>query len=51
MNYKILQPCTLWVKIDNQWSKQIFEVDDIINHETQDLEIAIELGYIQLIQE
>ncbi|HEY9704258.1 MAG TPA: hypothetical protein V6C58_17535 [Allocoleopsis sp.] len=49
MNYKILQPCTLWVKINNEWTKQIFAIDDIIGYEIQDLEIAIELGYIQLI--
>ena len=51
MNYRVLQPCTLWVKINDQWVKRIFEIDSIISYEIQDLEIAIDLKYIQLIQE
>ena len=51
MNYRVLQPCTLWVKINDQWVKQIFKIDSVISYEIQDLEIAIQLGYIQLIQE
>ncbi len=51
MTYAVLENCTLWVKIDNKWTKQIFEIDSIISYEIQDLELAIQSGYIQLIQE
>lgn len=49
MNYKVLQNCTLWVKINNEWVKKLFVIDNIISGEIQDLEIALSLQYIEVI--